>query len=189
MIILLFCLRYLRRGYVLNVPEVFDFIVKQLSLVAPQDLIILGLLLSIIILVIILSVMRFYAKLKANTLVLFIYYNQYPKFRTFGSKFLSIPSKVFFCVILFTDNPKILAHALAIWPRGFLLLEKLLVICLFPSLLIYDLLFHNAMVEKVFIVFPWFFLYSILRTVYKLFISVYTAKNLNLTNKLYGFKL
>jgi hypothetical protein len=188
----IFYLRWLRQGFVLDVPELYKHWKNIILQIRPEDMIILILLFLFFLIFWLLLVRSFYRKLNVLAQKLFLYYYQYDVVREYHGFFTKMRvNYTFFLirrVLLFTKKPKYLGLAPNIWPRGITILERLVFFGLIPSLLLYDLLLNAGLVEKIFIVFPWFFLYSLLRSLYFLLISLYNDANVNRTYRLYGFQ-
>jgi hypothetical protein len=191
-VIFLFYLRFSRREFSLNVPEFFFKFKTIIFLILPEDLIILFLFVIFLIVFWLLCLTKLYQILKRYAVMLFIYYYQYTPFRKFHALVLNMRINYTLYllrrVLLFTKNLIITDLAYKIWPQALNFLEKVIFLTLLPSLFIFDYFWNHGVVTKVFAVFPWFFLYSLLRSFYMVYVSSYTDENVKITYRLYGLK-
>jgi hypothetical protein len=138
----------------------------------------------------------FHRHIKKVVLSLYLYYYQYNAFSsiltTFVSKVTEIGAYLIIKTLKKTKNLSQEKKAFfvflvqAIWPNSLLLLEKIIFACLLPYLLYLDFLVEEYIITRIFYVLPWYFFYSLWRT---LLISLFEVKNLNyvaITMKHYG---
>jgi hypothetical protein len=191
----LFVLRFRRINLKLYYKEVFENLSNMyFSLYEDKLLFLLYILLFGFVFIIILKC--FHTYIKKVVLSLYLYYYQYNTFSSFLTAFVSKVSSIGTYLIIKTlKKTKNLTKekkaffvflAQAIWPNSLLLLEKLIFACLLPYLLFFDFLVEEYIITRIFYVLPWYFLYSLWRT---LLLSLFEVKNLNyvaITMKHYG---
>ena len=78
--------------------------------------------------------------------------------------------------------------SLVIWPNSLNIIERNLFHFFIPYLIFFDIMVQDGVLSKIFIVMPWFYLYSLIRGFYILFKHMDKPENWLISEEMYGYQ-
>jgi hypothetical protein len=184
----LFSLRRLRKNWVLDLKKVYVIFKSEISELLFADILLLSIFAIILLFFVMLFIMLFYKTVKIAATRLLLYLQQYEKLKRMPWHYVdfitdSLRFKRF--VSRFTKNKKLLYLAFLICPKSWNILETVIFFGILPYLIYFDILTNDARITKIFVIMPWYFLYSLWRSFNNFLSEFYRSGTILLAVKLY----
>lgn len=188
----IFLIRYNNMGRTVNANVLWEEIsnlVKSLSWLEGVVFVTFGLLLMIFWVMLVRVILHYF---RQSILALFLYYFQYYYFREICYWWIQL-SCDYTCylmrrVSIFTKNTYIRSKARLLWPIGIEKILSRLYVVILPYLTIFDIVVHHGQISKIFIILPWFYVYSLFRGFCYLFDKLFVEENQEFTEETYGIR-
>lgn len=188
--IYIFCLRLNRVNLSINVYKIINNIDQLIDYLSWQGVI--GMCLFILLLIIFWTLLlrNIYKNFRKCLYSLYLYYYQYKGFWEFTQRLIHIEGDftLYFSrrVRIFTSKPKIISFTLFLWPYCLFLIEKKIFSYLIPYIVVFDMLTQDGNISHVFVILPWFYIYTILRSTKILLDQFFLTTDINLVDEAYG---
>lgn len=186
----LFFIRIKNIGKVINIYDLWYYILDVINSLSWSILILLMMVGILGLIFVFLGMRLLYKNIHLRLLALYLYYYQYESFRDklVGNQIdflVDFDGYLISRVMFFTEKPNYLMIAIKIWPRSFYWLESKIYKFIIPFLIIFDIITQNGEISKVFHIFPWFFIYMLIRTAWLTFYNFFIPANTDFSNAVY----